>query len=425
MSNARIPVRLISRLMVDITPLRESPDFRRLWAGGGLSGLGGQMTSYAVILQVYQLTRSSLAVGMVGLFIAVALIAVSVLGGAIVDATDRRRTVLVATSVQAVVSAALAAQAFAGLGQVWLLYCLVAVQSAVAGVNTPAQRTFIPSLLPREQLPAGAALQMVTMYITLLAGPALAGLITAAFQLKICYLVDAVSFAFSLYAVARLPVMRPAGQNSTRGLRAIGEGLRFIARTRAILGVFLADMSATFLGMPFALFPAINAERFGGHPQTLGLMTTAVAAGGLAGSALSGPAGRIGRPGLGMLVAGAVWGAGLVAFGLAGSFWLAFLTLIVAGAADVTSVVLRTALIQSLTPDRLLGRVSAADLAVGAGVPQLGNFRAGAVASLTSPTISAVSGGLATVAGTALIGLLVPGLVTFRTARPLPSQAPA
>jgi MFS family permease len=163
-----------------------------------------------------------------------------------------------------------------------------------------------------------------------------------------------------------------------------------------------------------ALFPAINAERFGGHPVTLGLLTTAIAVGGVLGSVLSGPVSRVTRQGLGMLVAGAVWGAGLVGFGLSGVFWLAFLTLVIAGAGDVTAVVLRSALVQGVTPDELRGRVSSAEYAVGAGVPQLGNFRAGAVATLTSPTTSAVTGGLTTIVGAALIGLLIPSLTAFR-----------
>ena len=244
----------------------------------------------------------------------------------------------------------------------------------------------MPRLLRPDQIPAGAALQTLAMHASPTIGPAIAGLITAAAGLKTCYLIDAISFGFALQAVARLPSMRPHGQDARPGLAVIGQGLRFIWHTPIILGAFIADTSAVFLGMPMALFPAINAQRFGGHPETLGLLTTAVAVGGILGSALSGPVSRITRQGLGMLVAGAVWGAGLAGFGLAGVFWLAFLTLVIAGAGDVTAVVLRTALVQGATPDEFRGRVSSAEYAVGAGAPQLGNFRAGAVASLTSAT---------------------------------------
>ncbi|MST33509.1 MFS transporter, partial [Acidimicrobiaceae bacterium USS-CC1] len=198
-----------------------------------------------------------------------------------------------------------------------------------------------------------------------------------------------------------------------RGMRAAVEGFRFIHQQRPVLGAIVADMSAAFLAMPIALFPAINAARFGGDPTTLGLMTTAVATGGILGASLSGPASRLRRRGLGILAAGTVWGLGIVAFGFADSFWLAALSLLVAGAGDSTAVVLRTAVVQELTPDELRGRVSAAEFAAGAGVAQLGNLRAGALASLTSPGVAAVSGGLSAVAGAVLIGTLVPALVTL------------
>ncbi len=415
-NTTRHPARSFSTLLVDITPLRESVAFRRLLIGGALSGVGGQLTNYAVLLQVYELTRNSLDVGIVELANGVPMIVAALLSGPLADAVDRRKTVLIAGVIQLAVSATLAAQAFAGPGQVWLLYLLVGVQGMVAGVASSARRTFMPSLLRRDQLPAGAALQTLVRHGSVLAGPALAGIITAAFGLEFCYLLDAISFAFSLYAVARLPGMRAAGQQARRGLRSIAEGLRFIVSRQTILGVLLADMSATVLGMPIAVFPAINAERFGGHAETLGLMISAVSVGGLLGSVLSGPASKVRRQGLGVLVAGAAWGAGLAAFGWSSAFWLAFLSLAFAGAADVTSVVLRTCVVQGLTPDNLRGRVCAVEFSVGTGAPALGNFRAGAVASLTSPATSAVSGGLSVVAGAALIGLAIPALLTYRSA---------
>ena len=418
------PAQLLSRLLVDITPLRESAAFRRLMIGAALSGVGGQMTNYAVLLQVYELTRSSLNVGIVELANGLPMIVAALLSGPLADAIDRRKTVLITTVTQTAISATLAAQAFAGLDQVWLLYLLVGVQGMVAGVSSPARRTFMPSLLRRDQLPAGAALQTLVMHGAVLVGPSIAGIITAAFGLKVCYLLDALSFFFSLYAVARLPRMRAAGGEVRPGLRSMGEGLRFIAGRRMILGVLLADASATLFGMPIALFPAINAERFGGHAETLGLMISAVSAGGLIGSALSGPASRVRRQGLGMLVAGMVWGAGLAAFGWSGTFWLALASLAVAGAADVTSVMLRTALVQGVTPDHLRGRISGIEFAVGGGAPALGNFRAGAVASLTAPTISAVSGGLSVMAGALLIGLCIPALLTYRCQPDPPPASP-
>jgi MFS family permease len=200
----------------------------------------------------------------------------------------------------------------------------------------------------------------------------------------------------------------------------VGEGLRFVRGHRVIAGAFLADMNAMVLGMPFALFPAINAAYFGGGAGTLGLLTAAPAVGGILGSALSGPVAHVTRQGRAILIAGAVWGAALAGFGLARSLWLALALLVLAGAADVISVVFRTAVVQVATPDRYRGRVSAAEYVVGVGCPQLGNFRAGAVGSLVSPAFSAVSGGLGVVAGAVLIGLAVPALRRQRAAEVVP-----
>ena len=256
------------RLLADVTPLRESTAFRRLWVGTTLSSVGSAVTSFAVILQVYDLTRSTLAVGAVAVAQMVPTLAVGLLGGPVTDATDRRKLVLATSGGLAAVSAALTAQAFAGLRLVWLLYALVAIQSSLIAIDRPARSTFIPSLLPSSQLTAGLALSRLSSQIMLTAGPALAGLIAGSSHLglRACYLLDAVSFAAALYGVARLPVMRPQASALRPGPRAIAEGIGFIGRSQVLAGAFLADLNATVFGLPIALFPAINAERFGGTP---------------------------------------------------------------------------------------------------------------------------------------------------------------
>ncbi len=405
------------RLLVDVGPLRESVAFRRLWVGSTLSAVGAQMTTFAVALQVYLLTHSSAAVGIIGLAAALPSICLGLLGGAVIDAVDRRRLVLLTSGLLAAVSTAFAAQAFAGLDQLWLLYCLVAVQSLLAAVNLPARRTFLPRLLAAEQVPAGVALTMLTMHLSLLLGPVLAGSLAAAGGVQLCYLVDAASFLGALYGVARLPAMPPQGRPARPGVRAVLDGLHFLRRSRVLAGALLADVSATVLAMPIALFPAINAERFGGSPRTLGLFTAALAAGGLLGSGLSGPVSRVARQGRAMLAAGAVWGLALAVFGIVDGLVPTLACLVIAGAADVSSVVLRSTIVQLETPDELRGRMSATEYVVGASMPQVGNARAGVVGSLTTPGISALSGGLAAVAGAAVVALAFPALVRHRPAR--------
>ena len=410
------------RLLADITPLRESAAFRRLWAGTTLSSVGGALTAFAVVLQVYELTHSSFAVGVIGVAQVVPTLAMGLLGGPVTDAMDRRKLVLVTSSCLAAVSAALAAQAFAGLDLVWPLYGLIAVQAGLGAVDRPARMTFIPSLLPAGQQAAGLALNRLTFQIMLTAGPALAGLIAAAphLGLRACYLIDAVSFTAALYGVARLPAMPPQDGAPRPGPRAVAEGIAFIRRSRVIAGAFLADLNATVFGLPVALFPAINAERFGGDPRTLGLFTTAIGVGGLASAAFSGPVKHVSRQGRAMLVAVAVWGAAFAGFAVAPGLWLTLGLLALAGAADTFTVVFRGTIVTAATPDQFLGRVMAADYVVGAGGGQLGNLEAGALGSLTSPTISALAGGLVTIAGAVVIALAMPAFTRYR--RP-PHQA--
>jgi MFS family permease len=401
-------------LLVDVQPLRDSPAFRRLWVGQGLSAIGTQLMVFAVALQVFTLTHSSIAVGTVALCSAVPQIVFALLGGAIGDAVDRRRLVIAMSACQAGVSGLFALQAYAGLGKVWVLYALTVLQALVGSVNAPAKRTLVPRLLPKHQIAAGAALTIFSAHLSATVGPVLGGLVTAAWGLKACYLIDALTFVAGLYGLLGLPPMPPEGGPARPGVRAVVEALRFLRTNRIVAGAFLADLSVTLLGMPFALFPAINAEHFGGRPQTLGLLVAAPAVGGVLGSALSGPVGRIARPGRAMLGTCLLWGATSAAFGLTRGLWIALALLVVAGTADVIGVVLRTTMVQVETPDRYRGRVSAAELVVGVAGPHLGGFRAGAVGTLTSPTVSAVAGGVSTVVGALLVGLALPAFVRYR-----------
>jgi MFS family permease len=412
------------RLLADISPLRESPAFRRLWAGSTLSAVGGALTGFAVPLQVFQITHSPFAVGAIGVAQMVPTITIGLLGGSLADAVDRRKLVLASSGCAAAVSAALAAQAFAGLRLVWLLYILVAAQYSLSAINGPARQTFIRGLLPADKLPAGLALSRLSFQITLTVGPALAGLVTAVpgLGLRACYVADAVSFAGSLYGVARLPALAPRSAVTRPGPRAVAEGITFIRHSQVLAGAFLADLNATVFGLPVALFPAINAERFGGNPRTLGLFMTAIGVGGLVSAALSGPIRHVSRQGRAMLCAVTVWGAAFAGFAIARSLWLTLTLLAIAGAADTFTVVFRGTIVQLTTPDELRGRVTAADYVVGAGGGQIGSLEAGALGSLTSPTISALTGGLATIAGALVIGLALPAFTRYRSQPPDPER---
>ncbi len=412
----------LTRLLPDFGPAREHPAFRRLLTGGLLSALGGAMTSFAVVLQIWDLSHSSLAVGLLGLTF-VPVLAVGLLGGSIADVVDRRKLVLITSAVLMAVSAAFAVQAYAWPGQLWLLYALAMVQAVLQAAGAPARHTFVPRLVPPEQLTAAIALNTLAGRIAMLFGPALAGLIAAAWGLKTCYAIDTVSFVGSLYATARLPAMRtqPSGPSKPgrprSHLRATAEGLRFIRRRPVLVAAFLTDLDAMLLGLPVALFPALNAAHFGGSPRTLGLLNAAVGVGGLLSAALSGPAARVSRQGRGMLAGTMIWGAAIACFGVTASLPLALVMLAVAGAADTLTVMFRSSMVQAVTPDEFRGRVSSVEYIIGVGGGPLGNVESGTVAALSTPAVSAVSGGLGCLVIAALIGLLCPAFTRYESKR--------
>ncbi|MFF4344501.1 MFS transporter [Kitasatospora sp. NPDC001540] len=435
------------RLLIDLAPLRGSAAFRRLWVGGAVSGLGGQMALVAVVFQVWEDTRSTVWTGAVGLAQAVPLLVLGLFAGALVDRSDRRALYLLATSGQAGCALLLALQAALGRFPTAGVVALVTVQSAFVAFAGPAARTFLPRLLPAEQVAAGVALQHVTFQGTMLLGPALGGLLVAGAGPGGCYLADALSFAAALYAVFRLPRMRPtagdptAGGPSTgdptvggptagvptalrSGLREVRDGLAFLGRTPVVRAALLTDLAATVLSMPVSLFPLVNAERFHGGPRTLGLFLTAIATGGAVASLLSGAFTRRANQSLVMLSAAATWGLALALFGLAPGPWTGLALLVLAGAADTVSVVARGTVVQRHTPDRLLGRVGAAEQIVGQAGPNLGNLRGGLVAAATSGATALVSGGLLCVLAVALIGAGTPTLRRPPAPAPAPTPAP-
>jgi MFS family permease len=420
-------------LLTDLTPLKVNPAFRRLWLGLILSSTGTVMTTFAVSLQVYNLTRSTAAVGGIGVATFAPLLLIALPGGTLADRVDRRALVLTVTVAQAAASAVLFALAAAGGASLWALYALVAAESALTAIGTPTRLTFTQRLVPREHLAAAMALNRVVGQTVMIAGPALAGLVVGWTGVRGCYLADTVSFAGALWGVGRLPAMpperpvaepftaepsgpglpgRPAVKRS--GLALTLEGLGFIRRTPLLYGAFLADVNATFFALPTSLFPAINDERFGGSPRTLGLFLTAIGVGGLVSALFAGPLRHARRWGLVMLVCVAVWGGAFAVFAVAPSLWLTLLALGLAGFADTFTVVVRGMVVQAATPDGFRGRVNAADYLVGAGGGQLGSLEAGLVGSLTTPAISALSGGLLTVLGTLVIGVALPGFSRYR-----------
>ena len=399
----------LTRAFADVRPLR-TPAFRRLLIGRTVSLLGGFMSVVTVLYQVWDMTHSSVWSGAVGLAQALPLVGVGLFAGAWVDRGDRRRIFLAATVGQAVCAALLAVQGFTGHAPVGVVLALVAVHASFGAVGAPAAGVFVPRLLPKDQVAAGLALNMVAGQLTMLAGPALAGLLLGWFGIGVCYLLDALSFLLAFWGAWGLPPLPPEGEQSRPGLHGVLDGLRFLTGHRVVRGALLTDLAATVLAMPISLFPLVNAERFGDDPRTLGLVLSALAGGGVAATALSGPLTRLARPGPVMLCASATWGAALALFGVTTSAWAGLAVLTVAGAADAVAVVSRSTIVQTRTPDALLGRVTAAEQIVGQAGPHLGNLRGGVVAGWSSGATALITGGLLCVLAVGSVAATTPEL---------------
>ncbi|CAM5392305.1 MFS transporter [Streptomyces xanthochromogenes] len=407
------------RIFADLTPFRISADYRRLWFGNMVSWVGSAMTALAISLQVYDLTGSSFYVGLVGIFTLVPLVAFGLYGGAIADTVDRRKLGLYSALGSAVLSAALSAGTFAGVANVWFLYAVIALQSVCQALNGPARSAMIPRLLPPEHLPAANALNSMVMTTGTLVGPMLGGLVVGFAGYKTAYLIDAVTFAASLYAMWRLPAMLP--ERSAGAKRpSVLEGLRFLATRPNLRMTFFSDFCAMILAQPRALFPAVAVLWYGGDARTTGLLVAAPAIGALLGGVFSGWQGRIHRHGLAVLISVGGWGAAIAVFGLTRQLWLGLFMLAVAGFSDTVSMVFRNTMMQVAAPDDMRGRLQGVFIVVVAGGPRLGDFLAGTVADLTSPTAMVVGGGLACVLAVTVLGLSRRGFSRYDARNPVP-----
>jgi MFS family permease len=410
---------LAKHVLLDITPLRRSRDYRALISGLGVSVLGNQLTTVAVPFQVYAITRSSLMVGLVSLTQLFPLIFGSLLGGSLVDAVDRRKLLLLVEGVCACCSAGLALNSDFGPA-LWPLFILPAITASQSGIDSSARNAMLPGLVGMELLPASNAIFQSLFQTGAIVGPAAAGLLLAGAGVHVIYWIDVASYLVAMTAVLSMSPQPPVaagtpGSATTRpGWRSTLEGLRFVRRSQPVLGAYVIDVNAMVFGMPRALFPALAATVFGGGATTVGLLYAAPGAGALLGALTTGWVGRVHRQGLAVICAVIVWGAAIAGFGVAHWLPLALVLLAVAGWADVLSAVFRNTIIQFAGPDGMRGRLMGVQMAVVAGGPRLGDLEAGAVATAFGDTASVVSGGLACIVGAFAVARALPGFTKLR-----------
>ena len=405
------------RILPDFEPLRVSREFRLLWAGQLISGSGSALRLVAVPYQVYVLTGSSLAVGLLGLFAAIPLVVFSLWGGVIADRVDRRRMLLATNACLALISLTLAVSTELGLATVPVLYALTAIGSSFQALDLPARGALAPTLVERRLIPAAMALNQSQFQIASVVGPAVAGVLIARLGLAPAYWVDTATFLICVFVVflMRTPA-RDTDVVHASPARALVDGVRFLRSRPLLLATMSVDFFATFFAVSRAVMPYYADRVFAVGPEGLGLLFAAPGAGATAVALTSGWTNGVRRKGLGILVSVAIFGVALAAFGfLPPSGFVAGLALLaIAQGADTVSTIFRHTILQLETPDALRGRISAINLVFVAGGPQLGQVESGVVAALWSPEAALVTGGLACVGVVLVARALVPEVASYR-----------
>lgn len=408
---------LLARLAVDVTPLRTSPGFRRLWAGQAVAYVAWRMMLVLVPVQVYRETGSTLAVGLLALTQFAPLVVLTVVGGALADTHDRRKLLLLSNSGIVVVTAAFVAVSIPHRTSIPLLFVLGFLAWSSFSLGSGAVRSLTPRLVPLDQLPAAAALGGLYNNLGLIVGPAIAGVLVGAIGLAATYGVSLAGMLVATATVWKLPRVPPAEDAPRLTFGAIVDGFRYVAMQRVVLGFFLIDTLAMVFGMPMSLFPALAQHVFS-DPASVGYLFAAPAAGAFLISLFSGWASRVRRQGVAIVLSASGWGVAIAAFGLTRTLWVGLLLLGLAGAADQVSAIFRSTIVLTVTPDHMRGRLGGIEFAQVASTPSLGNLEAGVVASLTSLRFSIMSGGIACVLGTLAVAACFPVLLRYDSRRP-------
>ena len=400
-------------------------DFRLLWIGQLVSTTGSQMQLVAINWHVYLLTRSSLALGAVGLVRVVPIIFCSLLGGVVADVFDRRRLLVITQTVMLLSAGVLAAITASGLESVWPIYLLTAISSAAVAFDNPARQALLPMLVPAEIFPNAVSLGLIAFQVSMITGPALAGLILSGFSQRsaalgpaLVYSLNALSFLAVIVAVLLMRVSGRAGVGENEAasrvsVSALREGLSFVWRTPIIVQTMTLDFVATFFASATALLPIISTEVLHVGARGYGVLAASPAIGSVLAAFAMARLGVVRRQGATVIAAIAVYGMATIAFGLSKIFWFSLFMLAITGAADTVSTVLRQTIRQLVTPNHLRGRITSVNMIFFMGGPQLGEMEAGVVAKLIGAPLSVVTGGIGCLVAVVMAARMATNLLSY------------
>ncbi len=399
----------LSRLRIDITPLRQSRDYRFIFASGLITFLGSMITYVALPFQVAQLTGSFVAVGLIGLFQLVPLVVFGLWGGSLADSVDRRIMVLSTELAAGVLITALLVNALLPSPQLWILYVVAMSLAVTDGLQRPSLDAMIPRVVPHDQLAAAGALNALKFQLGTILGPALGGILISIGGLQLAYGVDVLTFLVSVALLWRIRSIRVADESSERAtLRHVAEGMRYAWSRKDLMGTYAVDLIAMIFAFPYTLFPFLAAEL--GAPWALGLLYSASAVGSLVVTLTSGWTKNVHRHGRAIVYAAALWGLGIALVGVTSSLPLVLLFLAIAGGADMVSGIFRLTMWNQTIPDEVRGRMAGIELLSYSVGPLLGQVRSSTAASLTSLRMSFFTGGVLCMIGVGLSAIVLPSL---------------
>jgi MFS family permease len=374
-------------------------DFRLLWFGQFVSLTGSQMQLAAINWHIYILTRSKLALGAVGLVRVLPIILCSLIGGVVADVVDRKKLILGSQTIMLLSATALAAFTASGLKSIWPIYLVTAITSAALAFDNPARQALLPALVPARHFPNAVSLGIVIFHVSMIGGPAFAGLVLSAYGPALVYALNAVSFLAVICAVL---LIRASGRAQLAddtaaprvSLTALREGLSFVRRTPIIVQTMTLDFVATFFASATVLLPVFAADILHVGARGFGVLGASPAIGAVITGLIMARLGTIRRQGATIIISVSVFGVATIAFGFSHVFWFSMLMLAVVGAADTVSTVLRQTIRQLVTPNYLRGRMTSVNMIFFMGGPQLGELEAGALAALIGAPLAVATGGI-------------------------------
>lgn len=415
-------------MQLTIPPSLKHRQFAYLWSGQAISIIGSQMQVAAILWHIHQLNDAAIYLGLVGLFRVIPIVLLSAFGGALADLADRRKLLLVTQSSQAVLALVLWGLTLSGGIQLWHIYLITALQAVAFSYDVPARQALVPNLVPGEMLPNALSMYSIASQVGSIAGPAVGGLVIAGLGLEYAYLFNAISF---LSVIIALVVMGEVRQD--RGVRAahtkvdkemIVEGLRFTFGNPLILSSMVLDFVATFFASANTLLPIFAEDILNVGEKGYGILASAQSVGAVTSALVLSQIKQIRKQGKILLLAVVMYGIATVIFGVSRIFWLTWSGLVLAGASDTVSMVIRQTIRQLQTPDGLRGRMTSVNQIFFAGGPQLGEIEAGAVAQLFGAPIAAISGGVACILGVGLIAKVWPHLARYNGDEPVVAGEP-